>query len=115
MPTFDMDERLFDPEHAMPGLLTITQVHDLEEEWKAAKVEEWATYSRLVSATAALFQAAGLPDKAPVPMAWIRAVDRAEAGCSVAARAVTVYQEAARAYELVRSELVRLRARALGG
>lgn len=115
MPTFDMDERLFAPDHAMPGLLAIAQVRDLEEEWKEIKTEEWATYTRLVSATDALFRAAGLPDKAPVPMAWIRAVDRAEAGCSVAARAVTVYQEAARAFEVVRTEKVRLRARALGG
>lgn len=117
---FTMDEPLFDPEAALPGLLPAEEVAELETAWGAVKVDEWCAVGRLLRAYATARRLAGLPPAAPVHIALFGhhrvkgVVERANEGDARAARAVAECQAAAREYQRVRAEKARLRARARG-
>lgn len=107
---FDLDESLFPLDDALPGLLTAKQIIGLEEEWKAAKVDEWCTVTRLAAAASRLRRALVLPETAPFPFVLNEASLRS--GDARVRRAMAAYEDAATAYEDVRVDLASLRNRA---
>lgn len=106
---FDLDEPLYPPHHALPGLLGALELDALEHEWKAAKVDEWCAVRALTSAGDAVRHAVGAPAVAPI--AAVLAV--AETTDSPRARrALDAYRAAASVYEGTRTALADIRRRA---
>lgn len=109
---FDLDEPLYPPHHALPGLLTGLEIDDLEHEWKAAKIDEWCSVAALDRAAVALRSAVAAPVNAPI--AAVLAVAEREAGSRNprVRDAVTAYRTAATRFEGVRAQLDDIRRRA---
>ncbi|MGP4030256.1 hypothetical protein [Actinomadura sp. 3N407] len=82
----------------------------LEEEWKAAKVDEWCAVAGLRQA-APDCAATGRPNAAPIEFVLTDA-ERKATGSNPVRRALTAYQQAATLYEGVRVHLADLRNRA---
>lgn len=105
---FDLDEPLFPPHDALPGLHTGPELDKLLAEWGAAKVDEWCAVAGLTSAAARLRGALGLPPAAPIEYVLIEGARRAHSQARVR-RALTAYEQAATVYEGVRVHLTDLR------
>lgn len=108
---FDLDEPLIPDDHARHGLVDLATIAALEEEWKAAKVDEWCTVAALRQAAAGLRSATGRPDAAPIEFVLTDAEHKATDSNRVR-RALTAYHQAATLYEGVRVHLADLRNRA---
>ncbi|MBO2464013.1 hypothetical protein [Actinomadura violacea] len=67
----DMDERTFDPERTLFG----QDIPECSEEFAAAKVDVWCTWTGLTSAARRLRLRTGLPDNAPIQLALDRVND----------------------------------------
>lgn len=109
---FDLDEPLFPPHHALPGLLGALEIDGLEHEWKAAKVDEWCAVAAITRAGRALRSAIGAPDSAPIAAVLAVADSGDYPGRPRVARALADYRDAATGYEGVRTRLIDIRARA---
>ncbi|WP_433474972.1 hypothetical protein ACQPZP_40895 [Spirillospora sp. CA-142024] len=108
---FDLDEPLIPDDHALHGLVDIATMAALEEEWKAAKVDEWCAVAGLRHAAAGLRSATGRPNAAPIEFVLTDAEHKATDSHRVR-RALTAYQQAATLYEGVHAHLADLRNRA---
>ena len=108
---FDLDEPLFPPEDARPGIHTGPELDELHAAWGAAKIDEWCAVAGLNSAAAQLRAALGLPGDAPVQYALTEGARKAHSQSRVR-RALTAYEQAATVYEGVRVHLADLRNRA---
>jgi hypothetical protein len=109
---FDLDEPLFPPHHALPGLLGALEIDDLEHEWKSTKVDEWCAVARLTSAATSLRTAVNAPTDADIAMVLAVARWNHNARQPRIERAVKAYEAAATRYEGVRVQLADVRRRA---
>ncbi|MFG2245505.1 hypothetical protein [Spirillospora sp. NPDC048823] len=108
---FDLDEPLIPDDHALHGLVDPATMAALEQEWKAAKVDQWCAVAALRQAAAALRSATGRPNAAPIEFVLTDAEHKATDSNRVR-RALTAYHQAATLYEGVRVHLADLRNRA---
>lgn len=106
---FDLDEPLYPPHHALPGLLGALELDALEHEWKAAKVDEWCAVAALTRAGNAVRHAVGAPAMAPIAAALAVAETT---DSPRARRALDAYRAAATRYEDARTALAGIRRRA---
>lgn len=108
---FDLNEPLIPDDHTLHGLVDRVTMAALEEEWKAAKVDQWCAVAALRQAAAGLRRATGRPNAAPIEFVLTDAEHKATDSNRVR-RALTAYQQAATRYEGVRAHLADLRNRA---
>lgn len=105
---FDLDEPLIPDGHCLPGLVPAATIARLEEEWKAAKVDEWCAVAALSAAADQLRTATNCPSEAP--FGYVVAISTRLVGHDTRTRrAFSRYQEAASRYEAVRVHLTDLR------
>lgn len=105
---FDLDEPLFPPHDALPGLHTGPELDKLLAAWGAAKVDEWCAVAGLTSAAVRLRAALALPAAAPIQYVLTEGTRKARSDSRVR-RALTAYEQAATVYESVRVHLTDLR------
>ncbi|WP_329521079.1 hypothetical protein [Spirillospora sp. NBC_01491] len=108
----DLDEQLFPLDHTFIGFHTHAQIEALEEEFAAAKADEWFAVTALAGAAYGLRSAARVPANAPIAVAIDRAQDRTRAGDTRAARRLAEFTAAASDYEGARTAVEAIRQQA---